>query len=170
VRKGLDVPYITHVVQVSAILAQYRCSQEVVLAGLLHDVVEDTGVSIADLQRQFGPRVAALVAGVTEQKRNDAGEIPWEERKAAQIAHLYEAEADVVALKAADALHNIDSIRRDLRVRGSSLWSSFKRGREAQLRYYQDIAAAVTTRLPGHGLAGELAEHVRALAEEAEAD
>lgn len=163
-RKGSSVPYITHPVGVSAILAQHGYAEEVVLAGLLHDVIEDAQVLPGELARRFGARVASLVQGVTEQKQAHGKDIRWEVRKAQQLEHLCEADLDVVALKAADALHNVRSITRDLRVRGDSVWSVFKRSRDSQLDYYRAVARITRERIGAVPLAGELHEAVEELA------
>lgn len=80
-RKGSAIPYITHPVAVSALLAQFGYSEDLVIAGLLHDTIEDPKVPYAELERDFGRHVADLVAGVTEEKERDAKKLPWRERK-----------------------------------------------------------------------------------------
>lgn len=162
-RKGSEVPYFTHPVEVSAILAQYGCGEDVVVAGLLHDVLEDTAVTREDLEREFGGRVADLVAAVTEEKTREGREVPWEERKKQAIEHLRDAEADVVALKAADASANVRAVWRDHGVVGEAVWQRFKRGRKEQLEYYARLGGVVFRRLPGHPLARELSRTVAEL-------
>lgn len=163
-RKGSPVPYITHPVAVAGILAQYGCPEPLVLAAVLHDVLEDTPVTAPELQARFGARVTRLVQAVTEVKRRDGRPVPWEERKSGQLEHLRRgAEAEVVLLKAADVLHNVASIVRDLRLRGPATWDRFRRGAGDQLRYYRAVVEAVTERLGDHPLAVELREQVELL-------
>ncbi|MDI6872063.1 MAG: HD domain-containing protein [Bacillota bacterium] len=164
VRKGSEVPYITHPVGVSTILAQYECGEDVVAAGLLHDVLEDTGATREDLELRFGSRIAGLVAGVTEEKVRGSEKVSWEERKKRAIEHLEGADIEVVALKAADALDNVWSILRDYGVVGEAVWKRFKRGRELQLDYYRRLAGVIFRRLAGHPLARELSRAVAELA------
>ncbi len=166
-RKGSDVPYITHPVAVSATLAQYERGEDLIIAALLHDTMEDTGTSFAELAERFGRRVAELVRSVTEAKHRDGGEIPWQERKEAQLRHVREADLDTVWLKAADTLHNLQSILRDRGIVGEGVWQRFKAGKQQQLWYYTNVTEAVGERLQGErlgkGLAGELREAVRHL-------
>lgn len=113
-RKGSDVPYITHPVGVSAILAQYNAGGDVVVAGLLHDTLEDTKMTREELEAHFGSLIAGLVAEVSEEKLANGQEVPWEVRKRQQLDRLRNADLDVVRLKAADVVHNVRSILRDL--------------------------------------------------------
>lgn len=157
VRKGTDIPYIVHPVAVAETLARHHLAAEVVYAGLLHDVLEDTGVTGSELTEQFGPRVATLVQAVSEVKNdNDGGERPWAVRKAEQIAHLQTAELDVVCLKAADVLHNLASIRRDLLTVGDSVWERFKVGKADQVAYYTKLVQMLVKALDEHALGREL--------------
>jgi (p)ppGpp synthase/HD superfamily hydrolase len=163
-RKGSDIPYITHPVAVSAILAQYGYGERLVVAGLLHDVLEDTVATAIELEKKFGEDIASLVIGVTEEK-TDARGLPraWEMRKEEAVWHTGLAEEQVVALKAADALHNVDCLIRDLRIAGDSIWARFKRGKEQQLDYYQCLSSVISERLKDNLLALELYEAVSIL-------
>src|SRR3954470_12383549 len=127
-RKGTDLPYIAHPVHVSIILIRHGFDEALAIAGLLHDVVEDTNTSLALIAAEFGDRVAQLVEAVSETKAADGAELPWEQRKAEKLAHLQASGPDVVSLKAADAIHNLRSIIADLESDGSSVWERFKRG------------------------------------------
>lgn len=80
VRKGTDVPYIAHVAHVSAILLRHGFDEDLAIAGLLHDIVEDCAVPLADIGKEFGERVARMVEAVSEQKRADGVPLPWEQR------------------------------------------------------------------------------------------
>ncbi|GAB4118381.1 MAG: HD domain-containing protein [Roseiflexaceae bacterium] len=157
VRKGSETPYITHVVHVSVILLRHGFDEDLAIAGLLHDVAEDCGIAIDTLREQFGDRVATLVEAVSERKSVDGVEQSWETRKAEQLADLAQAGSDVAALKAADSIHNIQSMLTDLAEQGPSTWQRFKRGPEAILAYYRAIVALVHAKLGDHPLARELA-------------
>ena len=163
-RKGSDTPYITHPVAVSAILAQYGYGEDLVIAGLLHDVLEDTPVTQDELEKRFGEDIASLVRGVTEEKK-DARGLPraWEIRKENALWHVGLAEEQVVALKAADALHNVDCLIRDLRIAGDDIWNRFKRGREQQLDYYRRLSTVILERLGEAPLVLELYQAVEIL-------
>ena len=160
-RKGSGIPYITHPVAVSAILAQYGYDEDIVIAALLHDVLEDAEVSEVELEKRFGGRVASIVRGVTEEKTDENG-IPreWEIRKEEGLRHLGVAQEQVVALKAADALHNVECLIRDLRIVGDDIWTRFKRGKEQQLDYYMRLSRLIRDRLGEAPLALELCEAV----------
>ena len=111
-RKGSDIPYITHPVSVSAILAQYGYGEDLIIAGLLHDVLEDTAVTPVELEKRFGEDIALLVCGVTEREEGRSRLArAWEIRKEEALWHAGLAEEQVVA-KTADALHNVNSYSR----------------------------------------------------------
>src|SRR5262245_25515348 len=81
-RKGTDIPYIAHPVHVSLILIRHGFAEDLAIAGLLHDVVEDTDVPLDQIAAEFGDLVAQLVAAVSETKTLDGAERSWEQRKA----------------------------------------------------------------------------------------
>lgn len=165
VRKGKDVPYVTHPVHVARILDRHGFSEDLVLAGLLHDVLEDTAVSEQELLDAVGGEVVALVRAVTETKSEDGVERSWEVRKAEQLAHLAEAPVEVLALKAADAIHNASETLDDVREHGTEVaFSRFKRGPGPSVDYYRKIAALCDAGLTTHPLAAELRAVVDALA------
>jgi (p)ppGpp synthase/HD superfamily hydrolase len=164
VRKGTDIPYIAHPVAVAFLLAGHGFGEDLVIAGLLHDVVEDCDIELGQLEAAFGPSVARLVEAVSETKTAGGVERPWEERKAEKLAHLHAGGPDVAALKAADALHNVQSILADMREVGPAVWERFKRGAAPSLRYYREILADVQAKLGDHPLAAELAAAVDELA------
>jgi (p)ppGpp synthase/HD superfamily hydrolase len=155
-RKAGGEPYMVHVVHVSVILLRHGFSEEVAIAGLLHDVVEDQDVPLAEIEADFGPAVAEMVAALTERKKEDGQERPWEDRKREALAHLDGASQEAVAVKAADTLHNTRSLEVALRRDGPSIWRRFKRGSAETLWYYRSVAELVRQRLGTHPLAVEL--------------
>jgi (p)ppGpp synthase/HD superfamily hydrolase len=163
-RKGTDIPYIAHPAAVSVILLRHGFGEDLAVAGLLHDVVEDCDVTLAELEARFGRRVAELVGAVSETKHADGIKRPWEERKAEKLAHLRAGGAAVAALKAADALHNAHSVLRDVRADGPGVWNRFNRGAASTINYYREVTAAVREALGDHPLALELAAAVEELA------
>jgi (p)ppGpp synthase/HD superfamily hydrolase len=163
VRKAGGEPYVVHVVHVSVILLRHGFSEEVAIAGLLHDVVEDQDVPLAEIEAGFGPAVAEMVAALTEWKEEGGQERPWEDRKREALAHLENASREAVAVKAADTLHNARSLALALDRVGPSIWGRFKRGSAEMLWYYQEVAAAVCARLGAHALANELLDAIEAL-------
>jgi (p)ppGpp synthase/HD superfamily hydrolase len=165
VRKGTDIPYIAHPAHVSVILIRHGFGEDLMIAALLHDVVEDCDVPLDMIAAQFGDKVARLVAAVSETKALDGVELPWEQRKAEKLAHLRAGGPDVAALKAADALHNVRSIAADLRQVGPAVWGRFKRGSEQTIQYYRAILKGVRAKLGDHPLVVELADAVEELAQ-----
>ena len=147
VRKATRTPYITHPYAVGMMLARAGCPDEVVAAGILHDTVEDTYITLDYLREEFGERVAAIVEGCSEPERGAT----WEARKAHTLEHLRSAPWEVKAVACADKLHNLRSIAADMEKLGESVWVRFKRGRKEQEWYYRGLAESI-----GHGLpAGE---------------
>ena len=163
-RKGTDLPYIAHPVHVSIILIRHGFAEDLAIAGLLHDVVEDTDTSLDLIAAEFGEQVARLVEAVSETKSSNGAELPWEQRKAEKLVHLQAAGPDVAALKAADAIHNLRSIIADLKSHGPAVWARFKRGPGPTLGYYQSILDPVREKLGAHPIAAELEQAVAELA------
>ena len=162
-RKAGGEPYIVHVVHVSVILLRHGFSEDVAIAGLLHDVVEDQEVPLAEIEAGFGPAVAEMVAALTERKRENGRERPWEDRKREALAHLEQASREAVAVKAADTLHNARSLALALHRDGPSPWRHFKRGPAETLWYYRSVADLVRQRLGAHPLAAELEAAIASL-------
>ena len=158
-RKGTKLPYIVHPLGVAKILLEYDCPEAVVVAGILHDTVEDTPVALADIRRAFGDKVAALVEGASEPDKSDT----WENRKRHTIEYLKTAPADVLLVSIADKLDNLRAIGADYERLGESLWSRFNRPRESQEWYYRSLADLFSGKRaagPLGSLAGELAAEV----------
>lgn len=163
-RKGTSIPYITHPVHVSLILARYGFSDQVVIAGLLHDIVEDQDYPLALIEAEFGDEVAEIVAALSEQKRDVMGHPrPWLERKQEGLEKLRRASLGAVAVKAADVLHNARALETDLRSEGAAVWGRFNADPLSSLWYYRSIAQIVRERLGDHPLTAELEEAVNAL-------
>jgi (p)ppGpp synthase/HD superfamily hydrolase len=156
VRKVGDVPYIAHLVHVSVMLIRYGFSEDVAIAGLLHDAVEDQDVSLDRIEADFGPVVAEMVAALTEVKRDGGVQRPWEVRKQEALDKIRKASLEAVAVKAADCLHSTRSLIFELRHRGPSIWPNFSRGPGLSLWYYRSVAEIVRERLGPHPLADEL--------------
>ena len=163
VRKGTDIPYVTHPVHVAHILALAGFDADLVNAGLLHDVIEDAGVSYAEIAETCGFRVADLVASVTEEKTRDGAKIPWEQRKAAKLRRLEEGSRDTAALAAADALHNAHALVSDVARLGDTVWSRFNAPRDRIVWYYGEVLRLVRATLGDEPLVGDLEGAVRVL-------
>lgn len=148
---GVQVPYVSHLAGVTAILARHGFDEIVLAAGALHDAVEDTEASLGDIARMFGDEVAALVAAVSEPDKS----LPWEERKAQYLARFPHEPWSAQAITLADKIDNLESILVCAASHGDP-WAQFKRGREAQIARFTALVAAAR-RLPAHPLIDELA-------------
>jgi (p)ppGpp synthase/HD superfamily hydrolase len=138
-RRGGNTPYFAHVAAVAIILERAGFEEDVVIAGLLHDIVEDTPVTYAEIADRFGNGVAEIVRYCSEAKTDDVGMTrPWIDRKRDHIASLADAPAVARAVVLADKLHNLISIEQSLQER-LPVWSSFHAKKEQVLWYYQAI-------------------------------
>ncbi|MBS9525395.1 HD domain-containing protein [Litoribacter alkaliphilus] len=164
-RKGTNIPYISHLTNVMKILLEYGYDEEVAVAGLLHDTVEDTPVTIEQVEAKFGAKVAHLVKGATEPSklnhREGEEEAPWKERKSHTIDYVgREQDEAILALALADKLDNIRAIARDYRRVGDAIWDRFNAPYEQQNWYYYSLAEAFLSRQE------EFGEEYRTLTEE----
>jgi (p)ppGpp synthase/HD superfamily hydrolase len=138
-RKSDDLPYIAHPFAVALILQHMGCRDEIIIAGLLHDTVEDTDVTLAEIERRFGRAVADIVAGCTEPSKGHS----WETRKLYAIEHLRAAPLAVKLVAAADKYHNLSATIRQQRLVGPRVWQRFRRGVEQQAWYYRGVTASL---------------------------
>lgn len=141
-RKGTDIPYVSHLLAVTAIVLEHGGTEVEAIAALLHDAVEDQGGSETreKIRERFGNNVAAIVDGCSD--ADTRPKPPWCERKKRYIAHVVEAPRSVRLVSAADKLHNARAILADYRQLGETLWSRFNGGRDGTLWYYRALADA----------------------------
>jgi len=161
-RKGTRIPYILHPLNAARTLIEAGCAEHLVVAAVLHDVVEDTSRTLAEIRKRFGARVAELVESATEPHRWAT----WEQRKRHTIEHLRTADEEMLLVAIADKLDNIRALREDLAARGEETWKRFKRGRKDQGWYYGSMAEIFRERMmaePGAGLALLFSGEVRAV-------
>lgn len=112
-------------------LQQEQCDEHVIIAGVLHDTVEDTPVTIDEIHREFGPRVAEIVAAVTEPNKS----LSWEFRKTYMIDSIRTASHEVKFVSCADKLHNLATVIKTFHEIGDRVWERFSRGYEGQKWY-----------------------------------
>lgn len=120
-------PYITHSFSVAMELAKNGANDELICAGLLHDTIEDGGVTPDELKREFGEEVLRLVLFDTENKK-----LSWKERKDATLLALENCDRKCAMLICADKLFNIRDLADGLKDEGKSFWNKFKYGRDRQ--------------------------------------
>jgi (p)ppGpp synthase/HD superfamily hydrolase len=134
---GAAIPYVQHLAAVAMILDRLGYPEDVVIAGLLHDAVEDTDASIEAIESEFGREVASLVAWCTERKTEPGATAkrPWIDRKTEHLDHLRGAPEDARAVVLADKLHNLLSMVEDHRA-GRPVWDRFNAGPSEVAWYY----------------------------------
>ncbi|MBT2692064.1 HD domain-containing protein [Bacillus sp. ISL-55] len=138
-RKNTKIPYIAHPVAVGMILQKAGYREEMIAAGILHDTVEDTDLTLEDIEREFGKEIAMIVGGCSEPDKS----LSWEERKEHTIEFLKTASEEIRVVACADKLHNVRSIRKDVEQCGEEVWSRFKRGRDKQDWYYRKLLKSI---------------------------
>jgi len=138
-RKASTIPYIAHLMGVASLVFEAGGDEDLAIAALLHDVVEDCGGApmLKEVRRRFGSRVAKVVDGCTDADTDPKP--PWRERKEKYIARLKKENAETRLVSAADKLNNIRSILSDYRASGEPVWSRFNGGREGTLWYYRTL-------------------------------
>lgn len=146
-RKGADIPYILHPMEAATVVATMSDDEELLSAALLHDVVEDAGVTFPELREKFGDRVADLVAAETEEKnRSLPAEVTWCARKEASLAVLAGTDDPTVKmLWLGDKLSNMRSLARQYRAMGEKVWDLFHQKDPKQHEwYYRKIGDALS--------------------------
>lgn len=140
VRKGTNVPYISHLLSVAALVLEDGGNEDEAIAALLHDAVEDQGgeATRAEILTRFGGRVVAIIDGCTEITANPKP--PWRERKLQYIEKIRHASLSIQRVSLADKLHNIRSIVADWQRVGDSVWERFRENREGTLWFYRSLA------------------------------
>lgn len=155
-RKGKDIPYVTHPLTVGLILSRAGASEDVVIAGILHDTIEDSSeenkVSYELIQEMFGTEAADLVLSVTETGKG----LSWDERKAAALEHIAHFSEGSVLVKSADILSNCTEILADYEVSGDDMFARFNNGKESVLANYARVIDALINQWPESPLALDL--------------
>ncbi|BDU71244.1 HD domain-containing protein [Mesoterricola silvestris] len=145
-RKGTTVPYLSHVLAVTATALENGAGEDVAIASLLHDAVEDGGglPVLEEIRARFGPAVADLVLECTDAL--SVPKPPWRQRKEAYLAHLAEASDGARLIVLGDKLHNCRSLVRDLRACGPALWARFNAGPGETVWYYRSVVDILARR------------------------
>ena len=142
-RKGTDVPYLIHPVGVARTLIDVGMPERCIIAGVLHDTIEDTKVTQKDIRREFGKQVADIVKGCSEPGHKDRS---WEKRKSHTVNYLKKASNDIAVVACADKLNNLCSILEDYDRIGNKLWERFNRDKGSQIWYYTSLAETFKNR------------------------
>ena len=160
-RKSTEIPYLAHLLQVMVTVAEHGGDEDQLIAAVLHDYLEDIeGSSAEDLAGRFGPRVAGMVAALSDTAVRPKP--PWGPRKLQYLAHLRAAPAEVKLISAADKLHNARSIHRDLHAVGTDVFDRFSASRARTLWYYREVVRSLASGW-SHPLVDELEGVVHAV-------
>ncbi len=151
-RKGSQIPYMAHLLSVSALVLEHGGSETEAIAALLHDVIEDRSrfwnlgpVGMRnELRKRFGQEVLDIVDECTDTDQEPKP--PWRARKEAYIVYLTEASPSGLLVSLADKVHNLRSILADYRQIGDELWERFTGGKQGTLWYYRELLAAFQAR------------------------
>ena len=144
-RKGKGFRYIVHPMEAMAIVATMTSDQELLAAAALHDTVEDTDVTVAELQELFGERVALLVAHESDVPLEGDASDTWHDRKTFAINLLKGAERDVKVVAMGDKLSNMRAIARDYAVIGDEIWNLFNvKDKAEHAWHYHGLADALS--------------------------
>jgi len=175
-RKGTDVPYMAHLLGVASLVmgesghVPFPVTEDMVVAALLHDAVEDEGgrSRLHDIEANFGKDVAGIVEGCSDSFEEDSSKKQvWEARKASYIKRLPEEPPGTLLVSAADKLYNARAILEDYRELGPKVWERFKRGRDQQLWYFEKLSEIYGEKFP-HRIVWELRRVVEKLGDVSE--
>jgi (p)ppGpp synthase/HD superfamily hydrolase len=138
-RKQTAVPYLSHLMAVSSLVLEAGGNEDMAIAALLHDVVEDCGgmPRLREVRKLFGPRVAHIVEGCTDSFGEPKAE--WIERKKDYLREVTHADAETRLVSASDKLHNVRTILSDYRQDGEAIWARFSGKKEGTLWYYRAL-------------------------------
>jgi (p)ppGpp synthase/HD superfamily hydrolase len=145
-RKGGDIPYLSHLMAVAALVLENGGDEDQVIAALLHDGPEDQGGkrTLTEIRERFGDRAARIVEDCSDTFKTPKP--AWKQRKLSYLEHLKSAPLETLTVSLADKVHNLGCIVWDCREKGDELWERFNTGREGTLWYYQQLCAVYETR------------------------
>jgi hypothetical protein len=155
-RKGKDIPYIVHPLGLGLILSRSGASEEVIIAGILHDTLEDSiankKVTYETLVEEFGKHVADLVLSVTEQRKD----LSWEVRKQEALEHVKKFSHGSLLVKSADVINNASELLEDYEKMGDSAFDRFNAPKDKLLKQYASLIGAILEAWPESNLASDL--------------
>ncbi len=140
VRKTSKTPYIAHLLIVAGLVLESGGTEAQAIAALLHDAIEDQGVTTKEIARRFGQEVADLVNALTESYSHPKPE--WRERKNSYLEKLRTSSREAVLISLADKLHNARALEAGLHIHGERMWEQFFNSRKHETRwFYGDLMA-----------------------------
>jgi len=151
-RKGDRVtPYAVHPISVAMLLSRYTDDEDIIIAGFLHDAIEDTWYRSSNMEKDFGKRVTKIVEEVTEKNPN----APWEQRKMQYLMDIKNKSSEACLVMCADKIHNLRSLSYAYASIGEEIWKRFNASKEKKLWFYEAIYKEVKKKFR-HGLIREL--------------
>lgn len=152
IRKSSKLPFIIHPVSVMIILSQYTEDENILVASLLHDILEDVeDYNYQDLKKDFGEKIAQIVEGVSEDPNLIADQLDdkktWQSRKERYIENLKQDSFESLMVCAADKIHNLRSMIRIYQEQGGKMWQDFNAPLEKQIWYYQSVIEILKEKL-----------------------
>ncbi len=151
-RKGAKISYVSHPMIVGLILAKLQADEDLIIAGILHDVIEDTEFTKKEIMDNFGKEVAEMVDEVSESDRD----LPYGERKERATAKLYTVSDRAILIKAADVLSNMTDLSNDLERRGEESFEIFHTGKNQKIRQLERVVKILSLRLTDEELIKKL--------------
>jgi (p)ppGpp synthase/HD superfamily hydrolase len=147
-RKQTAVPYLSHLMAVASLVLEAGGDEDMAIAALLHDVVEDCGgmPRLREIRKQFGARVANIVEGCTDSFGEPKAE--WIERKKDYLHEVKHADVETRLVSASDKLHNVRTILADYRKDGDAIWARFSGKKDGTLWYYRALSDEYGRRNP----------------------
>lgn len=160
------VPYVSHLLATAALVIEDGGDEDQAIAALLHDAMEDRGLTEERLEVEFGPEVARIVVACSDAVGSgESSKPPWLPRKQAHLEHLSRADEAVLRVTAADKLHNCRDVVADVSESGPACLERFRGGVDGTCWYYGAVAALLVAGLPSSRLTAELVTAVRRLHE-----
>jgi (p)ppGpp synthase/HD superfamily hydrolase len=152
IRKSSKSPFIIHPVSVMIILSQYTEDENILVASLLHDILEDVeDYNYKDLKKDFGEKIAQIVEGVSEDPDLIANRLDdkktWQSRKERYIKTLKKDSFESLMICAADKIHNLRSMTKIYQEQGEKMWQDFNAPLEKQVWYYQAVTRILKEKL-----------------------
>lgn len=148
-----EIPYIVHPYSVFLILLEHTKDEDILIASLLHDVLEDSDPEEYDekkLTNLFGEKVVSIIKEVSEKKdgnlNNKNAKLNWEERKVLYLSHLQESSDEAIMIAIADKIHNLSNTLSDLETLGEKAWTSFNAPKEKQIWFFKNFSEIVNQR------------------------
>lgn len=162
-RRGKDVPYIIHPLIVGLILSRINADEDIVVAGILHDTIEDSvaskKITRENIEERFGTGVAEMVWDVTEKDQK----ISWEDRKKMALIEIINMPFKSLIIKSADTIANCSELIADFRKEGESTFRRFSVPKEKQLGHYINVINTILDKSDENPLEKDLLENLKQL-------